>query len=70
MLTEQFGARLKYWRTSRGLTQKQLAKAAGVSYIQIMRYEQGKRYPTLYTVEALLNALNVDIATFFGEDIC
>ena len=65
MLVEQFGARLKYWRTSRGLTQLELADATDFSNKHISDWECGKTCPNLRTVERLLDALNVDIGTFF-----
>lgn len=69
MLTEQFGARLKYWRTSRGLSQERLAEAADVCTHYVSALERGIYSPTLKIIERLLEALNVDIGTFFEEEL-
>lgn len=68
MLTEQFGRRLKYWRQQRKLSLTGLDRLAGINRTVISNYERGSRYPTLYTVEKFLTALNVSITEFFEED--
>ena len=65
VLVEQFGARLSYWRMLRGLTQLELADAVDVSATHISSLECGRTCPSLRMVECLLDALNVDIGTFF-----
>ena len=69
MLVEEFGRRLKYWRKKRGLFQRELAEKAGVSGNAVSYFERGVNFPTLMTAELLLDALNVDIGTFFEEEI-
>ena len=58
-------ARLKELRESKGLTQQQLADAAGVKLGGIRDLEQAKNNPTWTTVTlALAAALGVDCAAF------
>ena len=44
-----FSERLAAVRKERGFTQKGLAEAAGLSQIQVHRYEKGEAQPTLYS---------------------
>lgn len=67
-LTASFGARLKYWRELRNMTIKQLAEQSTLSRTTIKKLEYGNSYPTLMTVEVLLNALNISIGNFYGEE--
>ena len=61
-------ARLKALRTSRGLSQKQLAEAAGLSQNAISQWESGAREPSWSNVLALANALGVTCQEFTGGD--
>lgn len=69
MLTDEFGKRLKHWRNKRGLTLKDLRSKCGVAVESISKYEHGRIFPTLKTVEILLDALNVSISDFYSEEI-
>ena len=69
MLTATFGKRLRYWREKRGLSQPHLRDKTGVAVELLSRYENGRNFPTLKTVEILLNALNVSITEFYSEEI-
>lgn len=53
------GKRIKEARKLRGITQKQLAEAAGVATGTIQQYELGLRTPKIEIVERLSNVLNV-----------
>ena len=68
MITEIFGERLKYWREKRGLSLGQLYMASGVTATTLSKYEHGRQFPTLKTVECLLDALKISISEFFGEE--
>lgn len=64
MLTEirrQIGARLKRARLDRGLTQDQLAEAAGVHTTYIAKIEAGDRTPSLETLIRLSTIMNVSL---------
>ncbi len=54
-----FASRLKQLRTQRGLSQTELAKAVGVHYNHIGRYERGQSKPTAETLTRLAEALGV-----------
>ena len=51
--------RIKEARQKAGLTQKQLAKIAGVAEITVSQYERGKRTPTIDQLEKIAGALGV-----------
>ena len=69
MLTKEFGARLKHWRTKRGMSQIDLEMKSDISQPSIAALERGKKLPTLKTVESLLKGLDVSIADFYSEEI-
>jgi transcriptional regulator with XRE-family HTH domain len=54
-----FGQTLKLWRLRRGLTQTQLARAAGVPRPNLSAIERGKREVSLSTLRALALALDI-----------
>jgi transcriptional regulator with XRE-family HTH domain len=56
-----FAARLATLREARGLTQQQLADAAGLHRTQINRLEMGHWQPRLPTLRKLAAALGVGI---------
>jgi XRE family transcriptional regulator, regulator of sulfur utilization len=62
------GARLKQLRQARKLTQEQLGEAAGLSYKFVGEIERGVGNPTLTTLDALANALQVAITDLLVED--
>jgi len=64
MLTElrrQIGARLKRARQDRGLTQDQLAEAAGFHTTYIAKVEAGDRTPSLETLIRLSSIMQVSL---------
>ena len=61
------GKRLALARLRAGMTQFQLAEAAGVkSSTMISRYERGVRSPRITTLDALSDALDVPINRLLG----
>jgi transcriptional regulator with XRE-family HTH domain len=60
-----FGATLRLIRTDAGLTQEQLAHAAGVGRTYVGEVETGVRNPTLTTIWQLAVALRVSPRSFF-----
>ena len=54
-------------RTALGLSQAELAKAAGVSLRQLARYEAGEQQPVLSHAVALADALGISIAQLAGK---
>jgi transcriptional regulator with XRE-family HTH domain len=61
-LTGLVASLLREQRELRGLTQQQLADCAGISQAAIARIERGRRTPSLPMIEALLAALDVQLA--------
>jgi transcriptional regulator with XRE-family HTH domain len=62
-----FGRMLKELRKRRGLSQKELADAIGVHYLQISKYETGTYFPTVGKVIEIAKVLQVGIDQLFGD---
>ena len=56
---------MREWRLYRGLTQAELAKAAGTSQAAIALIESGKRNPTIETARKFADALGCEIDDLF-----
>ena len=52
---------VKVYRTHRGLTQKQLAEAAGIHAVYLSQIERGRRTGSARTLAAIAEALEVDV---------
>lgn len=63
---DTFAARLRSLREKAGLTQEQLATAAGLKRLAVVRLEAGARRPTFDTVQALAAALGKKLRAFEG----
>lgn len=59
---ERTARNLKATRTRRGMTQQELADAAGISREYLVRLEGARQDPTLGTLEKLAKALKVKVA--------
>jgi transcriptional regulator with XRE-family HTH domain len=59
-----FGDRLKQLRTQKNLTQPQLAQAIGIEQSYLSKLENDKSVPGADIFQAILRALNLDVATF------
>ena len=66
--TESFGVRLQRLRTAKELTQGQLAVRLGVSEPSISAWELDKARPKAGRIEALSEALGVEISELLGFD--
>jgi transcriptional regulator with XRE-family HTH domain len=64
MDTQTFGQRLKQFREAAGLSQQQLARAAGLTQKAISFYETDKRSPDFVIVVRLAAALGVGVEAF------
>jgi transcriptional regulator with XRE-family HTH domain len=58
---------IRVQRTKLGLSQAQLAKAAGISVRQLARYEAGEQQPVLSAAVALAEALHISLAQLAGQ---
>ena len=59
------GAKVKYYRELRGLTQKQLAEVTGIAQADISRFENGTGNPSLRTLERLADGLGMRLKVEF-----
>lgn len=63
------GARLKALRDSHGLSQRELAKRAGVSNAIISMIEQNRSSPSVGMLKKLLDGFPMSLAEFFADDL-
>lgn len=63
-----FQDRLRKAREHAGMTQSELAEAAGVSLNSLNRYEKGQRSPGEDIVHAISNATGVPFEWFYQDD--
>jgi transcriptional regulator with XRE-family HTH domain len=68
MARETFGRRLKRLRTAAGLTQAELARAAGLPFDSVRNWEYDKREPALFAAVKLATALGVDLNIVAGSE--
>ncbi|GGT56255.1 hypothetical protein GCM10010271_70120 [Streptomyces kurssanovii] len=62
---QTFGRRLRTLRTTAGLSQAQLAEAAGLNRVFYVGVEGGKRNVSLDKIFALAEALHIDVTELF-----
>jgi transcriptional regulator with XRE-family HTH domain len=60
--------RIVYMRERRKLTQKELAKNAGVSQSTIAQIEKGKKDPSISSLKKISEALGVHLSVLFASD--
>ena len=58
---EKFGERLKRIRFEKSLTQIELSRLAGITNVQIARYEKNTAQPSMIVIRKLSKALEVDV---------
>lgn len=63
-----FAQRLRELRLLKGLSQKELGKALGVSNSTISMYERGEREPDFDTLDLIADFFNVDVAYLLGQE--
>ncbi len=56
---------VREWREKRGYSVRELAERAGVSYVTIVRIENGHISPTVALLEKLAKALGIGVRDFF-----
>lgn len=64
-----FGTRLKCIREYNGLSQRELAKRAGVPHSSISMIEQGLNSPSINSIAKILGGIPMSIAHFFSCDL-
>lgn len=60
---------LREWRLFRGMTQQQLAVAAGLSITTVTGIERGRHEPSLHTARKLLRALDITLEQVAWPDL-
>ena len=63
------GARLKVIRKKRGLSQRELAKRAGVTNSTISLIEQNRVSPSVSSLKKVLDGVPMSLQTFFVEEV-
>ncbi|RMF15281.1 MAG: helix-turn-helix domain-containing protein [Alphaproteobacteria bacterium] len=65
------GQRIRARRTERGVTQQELARALGISYQQVQKYENGSNRISAGRLYVVARLLGVDLSYFFpsAEDL-
>ena len=63
---ELLGLRLKEYRENRKLTQDKLAEMVGIDPKHLSRIENGRNYPSLETLEQILDSLDVSYEEIFN----
>ena len=56
---------LRHWREKRGLSVRQLAERASVSYVTVVKIENGRMSPTVALLEKLARALAISVRELF-----
>ena len=64
---DDFSMKLKELRKEKGLTQKELGAAIGISEVMIGQYERGVRTPKIEMREKIANALGVTLNYFLSD---
>ena len=67
MITEKVGSRIKELRRALGLSQEKLALKAEVDRTYLAGVEQGKRNPSIKSLEKILKALEVSFGEIFKD---
>lgn len=67
-ITVDVGNRLRQLRTQYGLSQRELAKQAGVTNGTISQIEQGRASPSVGSLKRILDGMGVSLGTFFTQD--
>ncbi|MEJ8567304.1 cupin domain-containing protein [Elongatibacter sediminis] len=68
-VSEDVGGKLKAARTAFGLSQRELAKRAGVTNGMISLIEQGRVSPSVGSLQKILAAFPMTLAEFFTRDL-
>ncbi|PLW76921.1 cupin domain-containing protein [Cohaesibacter celericrescens] len=63
------GARLRHLRNAHGLSQRELARRAGVANATISQIESGGSNPSVGALKRILDGLSMDLAGFFSFEL-
>jgi transcriptional regulator with XRE-family HTH domain len=65
---EKIGQKIRFYRTSKGMSQEDLAVKCNNHKTQIARIEQGKRNCGIYTLKSICDILEIQLSDLFKED--
>lgn len=65
-----FGERLRFLRTRKGLSQLEFAKQIKISKSSVNMYERGEREPSFEVLETIADYFNVDLDYLLGKTDC
>lgn len=65
MITKKVGERIKKIRAAQGISQEKLALKAGIDRTYLAGVEQGKRNPSIKSLEKIIVALEISFHNFF-----
>ncbi len=65
MITKIVGERVKYFRNKQGISQEKLALKAEIDRTYLAGVEQGKRNPSIKSLEKIVKALGISFHEFF-----
>lgn len=67
-IREKLGKRIRTLRKARGITQEGLGEKANLNYKYIGEIERGEVNPSIETLSALADALNISIGQLFEDE--
>lgn len=67
MITEAIGNRIKEIRSEQGISQEKLALKAELDRTYVAGVENGKRNPSIKSLEKIINALDTNFGYFFKD---
>lgn len=67
MITEEIGKRIKEIRSEKGISQEKLALKAELDRTYVAGVENGKRNPSIKSLEKIINALDINFGCFFKD---
>lgn len=67
MITEDIGNRIKEIRSEKGISQEKLAFKAELDRTYVAGVENGKRNPSIKSLEKIINALDTNFGNFFKD---
>jgi len=63
----EIGAKIRFFRKQKSLTQMQLAEKVGVSFQQIQKYEKGRDRICVERLQQIAQAMEIPISHFFTD---
>ena len=61
------GEKVRFYRITAGMKQRDLAKILGISYQQVQKYETGKDKISISRLHDISDALEIPLMSFIGE---